>query len=236
MITPTLRAHLGSERGARPLTVETLGHDIASLVETLGLNRVAAIGWSMGAMALWAASGRLERRLRALVVEEMSPKIVNDASWGLGLAGAYAAGSVEGTLGEITTDWGAYVRRLAPRMFSSATRERRAELVSWTGDQMAKADPLAMAAYWRSMAAQDFRASLSTIGAPVLALRGDDSDIYPPSATEFAGRAAPHGAIAAIGGAGHVPHLEAPDSFFEHVSDFLNRAYHHETLREGLNP
>jgi pimeloyl-[acyl-carrier protein] methyl ester esterase len=232
VITPTLRGHVGSEGGTKPLTVETLGEDIRTLIDALALAPVAALGWSMGAMALWSSGAPL----KALVVEEMSPKIVNDDSWAFGLSGAYGAANVETTLSEIKADWPAYVSRLSARMFSNTTRTRRPELITWASAEMAKADPVAMAAFWRSMAAQDFRAALPGISAPVLAVHGGESQIYPAGATEFVAGASPHGASIVLAGAGHVPHLEAPDSFYEHVRDFLRRNHHHETLREGVDP
>ena len=235
-ITPTLRGHLGSARGTRALTVETLGEDIAALVETLKLPRVTALGWSMGAMALWAAAPRLGQRLRALIVEEMSPRIVNDDPWNFGLAGGYAPRNVEATLSEIHADWPAYVQRLAPRMFSNSTCEQHPDLVRWTATEMAKADPAAMADFWRSMAAQDFRAALSAINIPVLAVRGGDSQIYPAGANAVVAETSPLGASITLNGAGHVPHLESPDSFFEQIGEFLRRTNQQEVLREGVNP
>jgi pimeloyl-[acyl-carrier protein] methyl ester esterase len=243
VITPTLRGHAGSERGTKRLTVETLGDDIRTLIEALDLAPIAALGWSMGAMALWSATARLKRGLDVLVVEEMGPKILNDASWSFGLSGAYASENVSDTIGEITGDWSAYVSRLAPRMFSAATRANRPELVAWAAGEMAKADPVAMAEFWRSMAAQDFRQGLREISAPVLAVHGADSQIYPEGATEFVAKQSPNGASVVLPGAGHVPHLEAPDAFFEHVRSFLRRHLDEfrtepqtKPLREGVDP
>lgn len=235
VVTPTLRGHLGSECGTAPLTVETLGRDILTLVEKLDLTSLRALGWSMGAMALWSAAPKLKQRLRGLVIEEMGPKIVNDDDWSFGLCGDYAAHQVASTLTEINADWPAYVARLAPRMFSAEARTRSPELIAWTATEMAKADPRAMAEYWRSMAAQDFRAALGAIAAPVLAVHGAESQIYPEGATEFVARSAPRGASFILDGAGHVPHLEAPDAFFELVSDFLLRT-NQDVLKEGVLP
>ena len=53
--TLTLRGHPGSEAGAAPLTIETLANDIAHFFDGLDLKGATALGWSMGAMALWAA-------------------------------------------------------------------------------------------------------------------------------------------------------------------------------------
>jgi pimeloyl-[acyl-carrier protein] methyl ester esterase len=146
---------------------------------------------------------------------------VNDANWRDGLAGGYGAEDVAGTLAEIAADWPAHVSRFAPRMFAPDVCEARPELVAWAADEMSKADPVAMAGFWRSMTAQDFRAALARIAQPMLVIHGGDSQVYPDGATAFVAQAAPHGERLVIPGAGHVPHLEAPEAFFQHVEAFV---------------
>src|SRR5262245_49140446 len=143
VITPTLRGHPGSAQGHAPCTIETLADDIAHFAAALDLKGVAALGWSMGAMARWAAAPKLGARLSALIVEDMAPRLVNDATWRDGLAGGYGAGDVAATLDEIAADWPAYVSRFAPRMFAPAARETRPNLIAWATAEMAKADPAA---------------------------------------------------------------------------------------------
>jgi len=125
VLTPTLRGHPGSDAGAAPLTIETLADDIAQFVDALGLTSLTAIGWSMGAMVLWEAAPKLGSRLRAIVVEEMGPRLVNDATWCNGISGGYGAADVTATLNEIKAGWPTYVTRFAPRMFASPGRRRR---------------------------------------------------------------------------------------------------------------
>lgn len=236
VVTPTLRGHPGSEQGKAPLSIETLADDIVHLLDALEVKSVTALGWSMGAMALWAAAPRLGGRLNAIVVEEMGPRLVNDASWQGGLSGGYRAEDIPGTLTEIEAGWPAYVSRFAPRMFAPATRAARPALIDWAQAEMSRAAPQAMAAYWASMARQDFRAALSEIAAPMLVIHGADSAVYPDRSTEFVARATPQGQRIVLSGAGHVPHLEAPDAFFEHVETFARAARRAEHARGGTHP
>lgn len=232
VITPTLRAHPGSERGAVAPDVAALGDDLCELVEALDLKGVVAIGWSMGAMALWSAAPRLAPRLDGMVVEDMSPKLLCDESWRYGLGGGYASSDIDATLSEIKADWPAYVARFAPRMFAPGARVGRAGQISWAASEMSKADPDAMARLWRSMAEQDYRAALAEIAAPLLVMRGEESQVYPDGATAFVADAAPRGARTIIPGAGHVPHLEAPDIFINQVEAFA-RSLRRPELRSG---
>ncbi|WP_395646499.1 alpha/beta fold hydrolase [Terricaulis sp.] len=232
VLSPTFRGHPGSEQGSAPLTIETLAEDIAEFCAALELKDVAALGWSMGAMALWRAAPKLDGRLSAIIVEEMGPRLANDASWAFGLSGGYGADDVADTVAEIRAGWPAYVARFARRMFA---RDASAKLIDWTQAEMSAAEPGAMAAFWSSMAAQDCRAALTKISAPMLVIHGADSVIYPDGATEFVANAAPKGQRIVLSGAGHVPHLETPDAFFEIVEAFA-RASRRPDLSRGGTP
>lgn len=232
VIAPTLRAHPGSGRGVAPLTIATLGEDLVQFVEALGLTEFDALGWSMGAMALWAAAPRLEGRLERLAIEDMAPRLTAGPSWPHGLAGNYTDCDVAATVAEIEGDWPAHVARFAPRLFAPGVQERRPELLAWAVAQMAMASPSAMAAFWSSMAAQDFRAAIAAIKQPVLVIHGRESQVHSDAATAFVARAAPQGASIVIDGAGHCPHLEAPEEFARQVEGFF-RITRKPQLRSG---
>lgn len=233
VLTLTLRGHPGSDQGQAPCTIETLAADIMHFFDALELKGVVALGWSMGAMALWAAAPKLGGRLAGIVVEDMAPRLINDDSWRYGLAGNYGAGDVADTLAEIRADWPAHVARFAPRMFA---RDADAKLIGWAAAEMSKAAPEAMASYWASMAGQDFRAALGRITQPMLVIGGADSQVYPDRATEFVAHTAPKGERVVISGAGHVPHLETPDAFFNHVEAFVRAQRQPEIKSGGVIP
>ena len=231
VLTPTLRGHPGTGNGKAPLTIETLADDIAHFVQTLGLKDVVALGWSMGAMALWGASDRV--KFAGLIVEDMGPRVVNDPTWQGGLVGGYSEADVPGTLTEINADWPAYVARFAPRMFAPGVREANPQLIAWAASEMSKANPEAMAPFWASMTRQDFRGALARINVPTLVIHGGDSQVYPDDATAFVANTMPHADRAVISGAGHVPHLEAPDQFFNLVEAFARKQKRQPELRSG---
>lgn len=233
VLTPTLRGHPGSESGAAPLTIETLADDIVQFVEGLSLPSLTAIGWSMGAMVLWAAAPKLGSRLRGLVVEEMGPRLVNEGAWSNGISGGYGAEDVATTLAEIRAGWPAYVNRFAPRMFAPGAN---ADTIAWTAAEMSRAEPEAMAAFWASMAEQDFRAALARIATPMLVVSGAQSQVYGEGVTAFVAQTAPHAERVIISGAGHVPHLEAQRAFTEHVEAFARAARQPDSTGKGVSP
>lgn len=236
VLTPTLRGHPGSDAGEAPLSIDTLAADLVHFAEALGLKNVAALGWSMGAMVLWAAAPALGARVASFIVEDMGPRLVAGADWSFGLSGGYGAGDVDATLKDIRADWPAYVSRFAPRMFAPRSREERPDLIDWAAAEMSNADPAAMAALWASMTAQDFRAALARIAQPTLVIHGGDSQVYPDGATAFVAAAAPNARRIVIPGAGHVPHLEAPEAFFNHVEAFVRAERRPETMSGGAVP
>lgn len=236
VLTLTLRGHPGSTAGSAPLTIETLADDIAHFVDALDLKGVTALGWSMGAMALWAAAPKLGARLSGLIVEDMAPRVVNDGAWGHGIAGGYSDADIAATLAEINADWPTYVTRFAPRMFAPQVREQRPELVEWSQTEMSKADPASMASFWASMARQDFRAAIARIDAPTLVICGADSQVYPDGATAFVAHTAPRGERVVITGAGHVPHLEAPEQFFKEIEAFVRKERRPDLRSGGASP
>jgi len=234
--TLTLRGHPGSEAGQAPLTIETLADDIAHVFEKLDLRGATALGWSMGAMALWAAAPRISARLSGLIIEDMSPRCINDATWTHGIANGYGADDVAGSVREIEADWSSYVSRFAPRMFAASMRTACPELEAWAAGEMAKCDAQAMASFWTSMAQQDFRTALARIATPMLVIHGGDSQVYDDGATAFIAHTAPNAKGVVIPGAGHVPHLETPDDFLNHIEAFVRDTRRPELRSGGAIP
>lgn len=220
VLSVDLRGHGRSSVGSAALTIETLGADLASFAEALDLTDIVAVGWSMGAMALWAAEPRLAPRLSGLVIAEMSPALINNgADWPCGLAG-YQASDVERTVADILADWPAHVERFAPRLFSARADGAAPDLLDWTVREMKANDPNSMAAFWRSMAAKDYRAALKRMTTPTLIIRGEDSQTYPDGATAFIAAAMPNATREVYPRAGHAPHLERPDLFDASIKAF----------------
>lgn len=232
----TLRGHPGSEVGSAQLTIETLANDIVHFFEALDLRSAYALGWSMGAMAIWGAAPRISSRLSGVIVEDMGPRLVNDATWEHGIASGYSADDVPGTISEIEADWPAYVSRFAPRMFAASLREACPEIEAWAAGEMAKASAPAMSAFWASMASQDFRAAIARIAVPMLVIHGGESQVYDDGATAFVAHTAPNAKRVVIPRAGHVPHLEAPDDFLNHIEAFVRETRRPELKSGGATP
>ena len=92
------RGHGGSKNANQEaVTMETLASDLNELIQGLHLTDVILVGWSMGAgTALTYVRDYGCSALKQLVLVDMSPRQLNDATWKLGLgAGKYTAADMK---------------------------------------------------------------------------------------------------------------------------------------------
>lgn len=214
-----LRGHGESSRSG-DATIAQLGADIAEIAEGLALRDLVVCGWSMGAMALWAAASdaRFQRRVAGYVIIDMSPRLPNDGAWALGLADGRDLDATIGAAAAMRRDWEASVRRFAPRILAEGANE---PVLQKRLEEAALAqDANIMAALWESMARQDFRARLRTLAAPTLAIFGERSQLYREASSRFIARECPMGRAIGFRHSGHAPHLEEPQRFASVLREF----------------
>ncbi|MCW5724463.1 MAG: alpha/beta hydrolase [Maricaulaceae bacterium] len=224
VITPDLRGH-GASDAAGATDIGTLAGDLHALITALDLRGVVALGWSMGALALWRMIERHGgERLAGLVIEDMSPRIINSGDWALGmLNGMDAAASARATR-TMAAGWPAYAEAFAPRMFARGADGRNETLARWALSEIAAQDPQVMASLWTSMAQQDFRPLLPSVRIPVLIAYGGLSQAYGPETSRYLVETLPQAEAACFPRSGHAPHLEEPEGFAATVAGFARRA------------
>ena len=81
------RGHSGSKYANKEeVTMETLAQDLNEIIIGLNLKNITLVGWSMGACAVLNYVRLFGcNALRQIVLCDMSPKLINDESWKLGL-------------------------------------------------------------------------------------------------------------------------------------------------------
>jgi len=82
-------------------------------------------------------------------------------------------------------------------------------------------DPRVFAAACRALAALDLGDDLSRIRQPVLVVVGEQDAATGAALGEALARSLPRGEIVVVKGAGHAPHMQAPDAFVAAVAPFL---------------
>lgn len=221
IIVPDLRGHGATGRGKGPLTMARLADDLHALLRVLDLRNAVAVGWSMGAMVLWSMIGRHGAdRLAGLVTIDMSPRILNDADWTLGMQTGLdrtASAQIETAM---RTGWPAYAAAFAPRMFARPENGQLPDILPWAVDQMAGNDADAMAELWGAMAETDCRDTLAGIRIPALVTYGALSQAYSPETSRHLAAAMPDARLKGFARSGHAPHLEEPDAFARAITDF----------------
>ncbi len=224
IVIPDLRAHGATPAGRAPLNIDLLASDLQTLVETLDLENIVALGWSMGATVLWQMFVRYgHARFAGLVIEDMSPRILNTESWALGMAtGMDIAGSSR-AIEAMRSDWPAYAAAFAPRMFARGRAAREPEMVEDIVHRLSRRDGDAMADLWLSMASQDLREALPAMNLPTLVTSGARSEAYGPETSRYLVKTLPDAQTIAFAQSGHAPHLEEPEEFARAVAQFASR-------------
>ena len=229
VVVPDFRGHGRSPAEGEP-EIALLGRDLEDLVSALGLEDLLAVGWSMGAMALWSACDLVAFRkaLSGLVVIDMSPRLANDDGWRLGLADGRDLAATLAAAGPMRTDWPRAVARFVPRIVAAGKEIERAALVGAMQKIALAHEPDFMASLWESMARQDFRSALGRLPVPTLAVHGEKSRLYAPAASQFIARASTDGRAVSFSHSGHAPHLEEPRRFVEALRSFAASTSKHQ--------
>jgi pimeloyl-ACP methyl ester carboxylesterase len=224
VITPDLRGHGASLSPATPPTVDLLAADLAELVERLGLEDAVAVGWSMGAMVLWRALPLgLLARLAGMVVVDMTPRIVNEDGWSLGLKGGYDKRSAAAARQAMTADWRMFGAAMARSIPAEGLEAERRPLIDWVTHEVAHNTPEPLSHLWGSLAEQDFREDLAGFELPTLIVHGALSQLYAADTSLFLEARLPDARRICFERSGHAPHLEEPELFNRVVTEFAAR-------------
>jgi pimeloyl-ACP methyl ester carboxylesterase len=199
--------------------VATMADDLAAFVSSLGLDRFALLGHSMGGRIAIQYAAAHAVRLERLIVVDIGPDI---ELAGLQRVRDMMAQSPERIESE---DWAVeYIRRANPRQDPHLLRERVRHGLKRLPDggltwKYAKGLRDMMRAGRRD--AVDLWEPLPRIPCPTLIVRGADSDILSAEvAKKMAGHLA-EGRLVEIAGAGHTVPADRPEDFVRQVRAFL---------------
>ncbi|WP_417484525.1 alpha/beta fold hydrolase [Maricaulis salignorans] len=235
VVIPDLRAHGETPAGEAALDIDLLANDLQTLIDALELDDITALGWSMGATVLWQLIARNgHARFAGLIIEDMSPRILNTEGWALGMAtGMDIAGSGR-AVEAMRNDWPAYAAAFAPKMFARGRAAREPEMIADIVARLSQRHGGAMADFWLSMASQDLREALPSMNLPTLVISGARSEAYGPETSRYLVNSLPEAQSVTFANSGHAPHLEEPQEFASAVTQFANRVHaaavtHHNT-------
>jgi pimeloyl-[acyl-carrier protein] methyl ester esterase len=216
LVSVDLRGH-GQSRHDGALDVATLAGDVAELAELLDLEGAIGVGWSLGASILWRLlSGATGRRFAGAVIVDMTPKVLNEGDWQLGLSPELC----EARRDAMAQGFEAFANAAGSAIFAQPVRDEHQALAGWAGAEFARNDPAAIAAIWNSLVEEDLRGALPRIAQPTLVIHGAHSQLYGSATAEHLVAALPNARAALFPDSGHAPHLEEPERFNALVQDF----------------
>jgi pimeloyl-[acyl-carrier protein] methyl ester esterase len=212
VIAVDLRGHGGSPAGPVPPTVGLAADDVAGLARELDLRGAVGIGWSLGAAVLWRVlAGPASERFAGAVVIDMTPRVLNDSGWDLGLSRE----TCEARSQAIRDDFPAFAAAAGQAIFAApgAEADRAAQ-------DFAANDPAAIGALWESLVEEDLRPLLPSIGQPTLVVHGARSHLYGADTAGHLVTVLPDARAVSFDRSGHAPHLEQPELFNAVLREF----------------
>jgi pimeloyl-ACP methyl ester carboxylesterase len=212
LVAIDLRGHGGSPPGPGRPSIVRLAEDVTGLVQALDLEGAVGIGWSLGATLLWRVlTGPASARFAAAVVVDMTPRVLNDADWDLGLSRE----TCEARSQAISDDFPAFAAAAGRAIFAEPGPE-----ADRAAEAFAANDPEAIGALWDSLVEEDARSLLPSIRQPTLVIRGAQSHLYGADTAGHLVAALPNARAVAFDRSGHAPHLEQPELFNATLRDF----------------
>jgi pimeloyl-ACP methyl ester carboxylesterase len=210
VVTVDLRGH-GESSPAKGYGVAAMAADLEQLVRTLGVPRIAVVGWSMGGMVALELARRLGPKMSAL-------GLVCTTAGGL-----LPEGSEEGAamLKQVTDDFRGFARGFTARLFKEHEKE---PLYAWALSQVQKTPGPVASACLATLFAFDVRPTIAALDVPTMVLHGRHDELIPMAHGEHLAGHIPGAELVAFEQSGHAPHLEEPEAFNTAVLRLLARA------------
>jgi pimeloyl-ACP methyl ester carboxylesterase len=213
VVAPDLRGHGGTSLGHANGSLEQLGTDVVSLLDTLGLDRVDLAGFSLGGTIALQVAIQAPERVRRLIGIATSSRVGRAAlAWYRDRAQAADSGVValHTALAEDV------VTMFLPGSPLVAAHLRLRE--------EATADPRGFANGCRAnlgLGEAPLDPALPRITAPTLLIASPQDPLCPPRASEIVAAGVPGAAIEVLDGAAHQIPLEQPEALARLILDFL---------------
>lgn len=205
VIRPDLRGMGRSSVPEGPYLMETLAGDIAAVLDTLGIDRAAIAGHSMGGYVAMAFCRMYSERVTklALVCSRLSADTADAAKSRNDLADR----AEQNDSAQIIVD------NYVPRLFSPSLLENRSLLVDRTREIARGNSVKGMAAMLRGMAQRvDAYDIAEELNMPVLIVAGAADQIVGLAEAEEMRQAFPRAELRVLGRSGHLPMLEEPEA------------------------
>lgn len=214
VITVDLRGHGETPATEAPATMEEMAHDVAALLDELGIKvRVVLGGLSMGGYVALAFYQLFPERVRALLLADTRPQADTEE----------AKLNREETATRVLHEGiHTIADAMLPKLLAPATQAEQTQIVRRVRDMILQTDPQGAAAALRGMALRrDHTKLLREIKCPTLIIVGSLDAITPPADAQLMQREIRGSRLEVIAGAGHVSNVERPAEFNRAFEKFL---------------
>jgi non-heme chloroperoxidase len=227
LLRPDARGHGGCALSVNhEPDVKRLARDVINLLDQFQIERVAAVGHSMGALTLWQCIQDFgTTRFSHLAFIDQSPKLMTDDSWHAGIYGDFDSARAQRFIDDLEADFVEAVLRLIAFGLNDKAREtylRNSSGWRTTREALRNINPPSAIAIWKSLVAADYRDVLQTIEVPTLLAYGTASNFYPRETAQFVASRIPQAHLSFYEGADHCPHLLDPDRFAGELIALIN--------------
>jgi pimeloyl-ACP methyl ester carboxylesterase len=209
VIVPDLRGH-GRSRGLPPpYTAAQLASDLSCLLDHLGVDSTAVLGYSQG--------GAIAQQL-VLDHPKLCDRLVLVCTYAFNMATFRE--KFEGHLLPLLVQV-LGTRRLAKFVVSRGAKELRKERAGWLAGLMADQDRKLMVSAWREAMAFDSRHRLAEIGCPTLVVAASNDEAVPIHHAKMLHDGIPRSQLVIIDGAHHTLIWTHPDELVRVTEEFL---------------
>jgi pimeloyl-ACP methyl ester carboxylesterase len=213
VIVPDLRGYGDSPVTPGTVTMAQLAADVSYLLDHKGIGTAAPIGLSMGGLVTMELAAAQPDRWWAYGFIATTAARITETERAARLASA-----------RILDEQGMkpVAEEMAARLFGPSPEP---ELTAQIMTMMLATDPAGAAAAVRGRAERpDYQPVLTTLRAPALVCTGDRDSYSTAEITRELAGCLPAPEVVLLAGAGHLPNLEQPNEFNQHLLGFLTRA------------
>jgi 3-oxoadipate enol-lactonase len=199
-----MRGHGGSQVDEQDFTMVDLAHDVAGVLDQLGIARVHLGGVSIGGMIGQSFALHYGERLHSLLLSGTSAKAVpaSQATWDSRFAAIARANSVRAIANDTMERW-----------FSAGFAERRPERWRQIHGTVSSTSPRGYVAGAMAIIDFDVLDRLGEVGVPTLVVCGDDDPGTPAEGNRLIASRIPGARYHEIADARHIPMADHPDLY-----------------------
>lgn len=213
LIAPDLRGYGESGPAGQKTTLDVFAHDLAALLDHLGIGRVVVAGLSMGGQIAMELCRLYPQRIEGLILTATFAQADTESGRRQRIATAERL-LAEGMAG--------YAEETLPRMLSAQSVEAFPQVAHHVLTMMRDAPPAGAAAALRGRAERpDYRRALEHFAGPALIVAGEEDSFTSLKDAEGMHALLKRSRLLRLPSVGHLPNLERPAAFNAALEEFL---------------